>query len=280
VECHGEKKQKGGLRLDFRGGWQQGGDEGPALVAGNPDASLLVKAVRYHDEDLQMPPKDPLPPAEVAALVEWVQRGAPDPRDAAPAETSPKIVAMTLDQARSHWAFVPPAAPAVPEGVHGVDHFVAARLAREQLTPNPPADPRTLVRRAYLTLLGLPPSFDRVEQFAADPSPTAFATLIDQLLARPEYGQRWGRHWLDVARYSDTTEKSTDGERRIPFAHTYRDYVIEAFNADLPFDRFIREQIAADRLPAANRPDLRALGFLTGGSPLRGQHRGAAADHR
>jgi hypothetical protein len=269
VECHGDKKQKGGLRLDFRGGWQKGGDEGPALVAGSPDTSLLVKAVRYQDEDLQMPPKDPLPPAEVAALVEWVRRGAPDPRDTAPTETT-RIVAMTREQARSHWAFVPPASPPVPAGVHGIDHFIGARLAQEQLTPNPAADPRTLVRRAYLTLLGLPPSFERVEQFAADPSPAAFATLVDQLLARPEYGQRWGRHWLDVARYSDTTEKSTDGERRIPYAHTYRDYVIEAFNADLPFDRFIREQIAADRLPTEARSDWRALGFLTVGRRFEG----------
>ena len=123
------------------------------------------------------------------------------------------------------------------------------------------AEPRTLVRRLYFDLLGLPPSYDEVEKFAARPTPEAYARLVDDLLARPEYGQRWGRHWLDVARYSDTIEQSVDAERRIPFAHTYRDYVIEAFNADKPFDRFIVKQIAADRLPAQEKADLRASGF-------------------
>ena len=126
------------------------------------------------------------------------------------------------------------------------DGFVRARLAAAGLAPNPPGDPRALVRRAYHVLLGLPPTLERVERFAADPSPQAWSALIDELLSRPEYGQRWARHWLDVARYADTTDKSTDSERRIPFAHTYRDYVIEAFNNDLPFNQFVREQIAGD----------------------------------
>jgi hypothetical protein len=275
-ECHGDRKQKGGLRLDSRPGWHTGGDSGPALVPGDPAKSLLIEAIGYRNEDLQMPPKQPLSADAVATLTAWVQRGAPDPRDTVPADHAPKPVAMTLEQARTHWAFLPVAAPAIPlapglaSDAHPIDRFVRARLAAEGLTPNPPADPRTLVRRAYVTLLGLPPSFDRVEAFAANPSPAAWARLIDDLLARPEYGQRWGRHWLDVARYSDTTEKSTDGERRIPFAHTYRDYVIDAFNTDRPFDRFVREQVAADRLPASERPDLRALGFLTVGRRFEG----------
>jgi hypothetical protein len=275
-ECHGGKKQKGGLRLDSRPGWQAGGDSGEVIVPGQPDRSLLIEAVRYANEDLQMPPTERLDAAEVAILTEWVRRGAPDPRAAAPELTKAKTAAMTLAEARAHWAFRPLTDPAVPvpagttAATHPIDRFVRAGLARQGLGPSPPADPRTLVRRAYLALLGLPPSYERVEQFAAKPSPAAWAELVDQLLARPEYGQRWGRHWLDVARYSDTTEKSTDGERRIPFAHTYRDYVIEAFNTDRPFHRFVLEQVAADRLPAAANPDLRALGFLTVGRRFEG----------
>ncbi|MBI5767901.1 MAG: PSD1 domain-containing protein [Verrucomicrobia bacterium] len=269
-ECHGARKQKSGLRLDSLPGWQAGGDGGDVIRPGDPARSRLIEAVRYTNEDLQMPPKESLRPDEVAVLVEWVKRGAPDPRTTAPTDSPPKIAAMSLEQAREHWAFRPVIAPPVPAGVHPIDHLVRTRLAAEKLAPNPPADPRTLIRRAYLTLLGLPPSYDRVEQFAAAPSPAAFAQLIDQLLARPEYGQRWGRHWLDAARYSDTTEKSTDSERRIPFAHTYRDYVIESFNTDRPFDRFIREQIAADLLPSDSAPDLRALGFLTVGRRFEG----------
>jgi len=293
-ECHSDKKQKGGLRLDSQPGWQAGGDTGAVIVPGDPAKSLLVAAISRKNEDLQMPPKEALSAAEVAIFTEWVQRGAPDPRTTAPAPSAPKIVPMTLAQARTHWSFQPITAPALPPAVspspprslspspslplssspvpsdHPIDRFIRARLAAENLPAHPPAHPRTLVRRAYVTLLGLPPSYDRVESFAAAPSPAAFAALVDQLLARPEYGQRWGRHWLDVARYSDTTEKSTDGERRIPFAHTYRDYVIESFNSDRPFNRFVLEQIAADRLPAEEKPDLRALGFLTVGRRFEG----------
>ncbi len=275
-ECHGEKKQKGGLRLDSQPGWQKGGESGAVIVPGNPDTSLLIEAIHYKNEDLQMPPKQPLSAPAIAILTEWVRRGAPDPRLTTPVATGTKIIAMTPAEARSHWAYQPitfPPVPVLPNAapqLNALDQFVRARLAQEGLTPNPPADPRTLVRRAYLTLIGLPPSFERVEQFAAQPTPAAFAELVDQLLARPEYGQRWGRHWLDVARYSDTTEKSVDGERRIPFAHTYRDYVIESFNTDRPFNQFILEQIAADRLPAAAKPDLRALGFLTVGRRFEG----------
>ncbi len=275
-ECHDARKQKGGLRLDSLPGWQTGGDSGDVIKPGDPGASLLIEAIRYGDEDLQMPPKQKLDSREIAILTEWILRGAPDPRLTVPEDTGPKIIAMTLDQARAHWSFQPIVAPPVPAappgdaGHNAIDRFVRTRLAAENLAPNPRADPRTLVRRAYLALLGLPPSYDRVEQFAADPSPAAFAALVDQLLARSEYGQRWARHWLDVARYADTTEKSTDGERRIPFAHTYRDYVIAAFNADQPFDRFVLEQVAADRMPAAKKPDLRALGFLTVGRRFEG----------
>lgn len=270
-ECHShEKKVKGGLALDSREGWAKGGDTGAAIVPGKPGDSLVMQAVSWSDPDFAMPPKKKLNAEELAILTEWIQRGAPDPRTAAP--TGKKLAGMSLEAARSYWAYQPitdapvPASPAR----HPIDAFVQTRLAQEGLSPSPEADPRTLIRRVYFDLIGLPPSYEEVAAFAASPTPAAFAQVVDQLLARPEYGQRWGRHWLDVARYADTTEKSTDGERRIPFAHTYRDYVVEAFNADKPFDRFILEQLAADRLPAAEKPDLRALGFLTVGRRFEG----------
>jgi len=272
LECHGEQKQKGGLRLDSAAAWRAGGESGSVIQPGRPDESPLIAAVRYMNEDLQMPPKERLSADEVAVLEEWVRRGAPDPRET----TTPlakKAGPMTLEQARAHWAFQPIVAPAVPAGEpesHPIDRFLRARLKSEGLSPNPAADPRALVRRAYHVLLGLPPTYERVERFAANPSPAAWERLVDELLARPEHGQRWARHWLDVARYADTTDKSTDSERRIPYAHTYRDWVVEAFNRDLPFDRFVRQQIAADLLPAAENPDLRALGFLTVGRRFEG----------
>ena len=275
TECHGDQKQKGGLRLDSLPGWRAGGDSGPVLTPGDPDNSLLITAIRYADEDTQMPPKQKLDDRSIGLLTEWVKRGAPDPRTSPP-KAGHTIEAMTLEQARGHWSFQPIVAPAVPPmtpGVtseHPIDRFVQTRLRAEGLAPNLPADPRTRVRRAYLALIGLPPSYDRVERFAADPSPAAFAALVDHLLDRPEYGQRWARHWLDVARFADTTDKSTDSERRIPFAHTYRDYVVDAFNHDRPFNRFVLEQLAADRLPAEEAPDLRALGFLTVGRRFEG----------
>ena len=271
VECHGEKKQKAGLRLDSAAGWRAGGESGAVIEPGRPEESLLVAAVRHTREELQMPPKEKLPDNEIAVLEEWVRRGAPDPRDVAPAAVAKKGP-MTLEQARGHWSFRPVLAPVFSGGsrVHPVDALLRTRLAAAGLAPNPPAEPRALVRRAYHVLLGLPPTFERVERFAADPSPQAWAALIDELLARPEYGQRWARHWLDVARYADTTDKSTDSERRIPFAHTYRDWVIDAINRDLPFDRFVREQVAADLLPAEENPDRRALGFLTVGRRFEG----------
>lgn len=192
TECHGDQKQKGGLRLDSLPGWQAGGDSGPVLTPGDPGKSLLITAIRYADEDLQMPPKQKLDDRSIGLLTEWVKRGAPDPRTSPP-KAGHAIEPMTLEQARSHWSFKPIVAPAVPPmapGVtaeHPIDRFVQTRLRAEGLAPNPPADPRTQVRRAYLALIGLPPSYDRVERFAADPSPAAFAALIDHLLDRPEY---------------------------------------------------------------------------------------------
>ncbi len=273
TECHTQgRKTKGGLALDSRAGWEKGGDTGVPIVPGKPEESLLIKAVRWTDKDLAMPPKKKLSDEEIAVLAEWVRLGAPDPRTG----TAQKLTAMTLDAVRSFRAFQP-LHPQQPPPLNDpawprndIDRWVLARLEQEGMKASPPADPRALVRRVYFDLIGLPPSFDEMEKFAVNPGPEAFARMVDDLLARAEYGQRWGRHWLDVARYSDTTEKSTDGERRIPFAHTYRDYVIDAFNSDKPFQRFILEQIAADRMPAESAPDLRALGFLTVGRRFEG----------
>eukprot|EP01035_Chromulina_nebulosa_P060081 gene60081-82205_t len=150
-ECHGDKKQKGGLRLDSLPGWQAGGDTGGVIVPGDPAKSLLIEAIHYKNEDLQMPPKQALSSAEIALLTDWIRRGAPDPRTTVPASGAPKIAPMTLAEARAHWAFQPIISPTVPPGQNAIDHFVGARLAAENLAPNPPADPRTLVRRAYVT---------------------------------------------------------------------------------------------------------------------------------
>ncbi|MDB6138194.1 MAG: Protein of unknown function (DUF1553)/Protein of unknown function (DUF1549)/Planctomycete, partial [Verrucomicrobiaceae bacterium] len=261
--CHGAEKQKGGLRLDSRNGWARGGDSGPAILPGKPGASLLIKAVGYADPDMQMPPKGRLAAEEIAVLDEWIRQGAPDPREGV---ASPAKRVINLDEGRKHWAYQPLKSASPPPSAGGTEHndidlHIAAKLREKGLAPSPQADARTLIRRAYFDLLGLPPSYEEVEAFVHDARPAAFARLVDRLLADPRYGQRWGRHWLDVARYADTIEQSVDGERRIPFAHTYRDYVIDAFNNDKPYNRFIMEQMAADRLPDATPQDLRALGF-------------------
>ena len=262
-ECHSHaaEKSRGGLVLDSRSGWQTGGEHGPSVLPGDVAGSLLIQAVRHTHEDIRMP-KEKLPAAEIALLEEWVRRGAPDPRVTSRAQDA---MAQRLERARrEHWSFQPltsPPPPQVSGATHPIDRFIRARLAREGLAPSPRADPRQLIRRASFILIGLPPTFEQIETFAANSQPDALERLADRLLAQPEYGQRWARHWLDVARYADTVEASTDSERRIPFAHTYRDYVVDAFNADKPFDQFVREQLAADRLPGSMPLELRALGW-------------------
>jgi hypothetical protein len=275
---------KGGLLLDTREGTLKGGDSGPVIVPGDAEKSLLIKAVRYSDPDLQMPPKgEKLTDAQIADLVAWVKMGAPDPRTGT--STAKKA------DAKSHWAFKPVAKPSVPvisrsvssiqssvpasplnteslntEYSNPIDAFVLAKLDEQGMKLSPPADRRTLIRRAYYDLIGLPPTPEEVQAFLDDSSPDAFAKIVDRLLALPQYGERWGRHWLDVARYSDTKGeiKRLRDTPLYPFAWTYRDYVIKAFNDDKPYDRFILEQIAADklRLPKGD-PTLAALGFLT-----------------
>jgi hypothetical protein len=228
---------------------------------------LLVKAVRYNDPDRKMPPTGMLTPAQIAALESWVRMGAPDPRDGANSPGNPHTAAS-----RAHWAFRPVGDPKPPAVGHGdwvrtsIDALVLANLEARGLMPSPPADRRTLLRRAYFDLIGLPPSWEEVRAFEDDTSPDAFGRVVDRLLASPRYGERWGRHWLDVARYADTKDGVLMfGDERVrPFAYTYRDYVIRAFNEDLPFDHFVRDQLAADQVQPAPEPwRLAALGFLT-----------------
>ncbi|NOS71006.1 MAG: DUF1549 domain-containing protein [Verrucomicrobia bacterium] len=268
--CHSEKaeKVKGGLKLDTRDSLLKGGTTGPVITPGDPEASLLIKAVRYTDPELQMPPKDKkLPPEQIADLEAWVKMGAPDPR----IPTGPKPLTDIAEARRRHWAFQPvtkPSSPAV-KNAHWiktpVDNFVLAKLEQKKLKPAPAADRRTLIRRVTYDLTGLPPTPDEVEAFTKDKKPDAYARLVDRLLASPHYGERWGRYWLDVARYADTKGYLAGGEqRRYSFSYTYRDYVVRALNEDKPYDQFLIEQIAADRLELGeDKRALAALGFLT-----------------
>ena len=275
-KCHSaaSEKVKGGLRLDTREGLLKGGETGPAIVPGNPEASLLIKAVRYADPDLQMPKAKKLEDDEIANLVAWVKMGAPDPRSATAAAKK------WSDSKTNHWAWQPVKRAPIPEPANPgwcqtpVDKFILAKLEENGFKPNPPADRRTLIRRATFDLIGLPPTPQEVRDFVDDPSPEAFAKVVDRLLASPHYGERWGRHWLDVARYSDTKGQPRRffEDNLNPFAWTYRDYVIRSFNENKPYNQFILEQIAADRLPATarNPTNLAALGFLTVGDHFQG----------
>ena len=255
VECHGEKKQKGGLRLDSRAGWQKGGDSGAAVVPGKADESLLIKAVRYTDDDLAMPPTKKggkLTDAEIAALEQWVAMGAPDPRIEV-AATGPRVRSgkfVITDADRGYWAFQPVLRPEGPS--RNVDSFVLAKLEEKGLAMNPPATPREQVRRAFFDLWGLPPSIEDVAAFEREPTDEAWARLIDRLLSSPHYGERWGRHWLDLVRFAESNGYERDAPK--PDAWRYRDYVIASFNDDKPYDRFIREQLAGDELAESLAP--------------------------
>lgn len=291
VECHGPDDQSGELRLDRQVHFLRGGSSGPVVVAGDPKASRLIKAISYQDSEFQMPPDTKLPDESISILSEWVQQGAywPEHDTAAEAiETATMSPSDRIDTLRqTHWSFQPinsTAPPATEQKAgsesatkasernmskHGaIDRFVRARLSAAELAPNPRADRRTLIQRAYFRLLGLPPSYEEVQTFLLDKAPDAFPRLVDRLLDSPHYGERWARHWLDIARYGDTTGYLAGSrETRYPYAYTYRDYVIDAFNNDKPFDQFIIEQIAADQLDLQGdqRSALAAMGFLTVG---------------
>jgi len=296
-ECHSLAKNssKGSLILDSRDGMLKGGEEGPAVVPGNLDKSLLVRAIRYTDPEFAMPPKKKggkIDDSKIALLEEWVKMGAPSPAGA-----GNKLTGLT-DKAKQHWAFQPiknPALPAVKNKgwvKNPIDQFVLAKLEAEGLQPNPIADSEALLRRIFYDLVGLPPTSEQVEIFVkaydaaraldvaattrgapATNADTVLAKQVDFLLASPHYGERWARHWLDTARYSDTRGLVVDqGESlftdyRYAYAWTYRDYVIDAFNSDKPYSDFIVEQLAADKIPGISQEDprLAALGFITVG---------------
>jgi mono/diheme cytochrome c family protein len=252
--CHSRdaKKIRGELLLDTRAGIQKGGASGPALVAGKPDESLIIQAVRHSDDDLKMPPNGKLSAEEIADLVAWVKMGAPDPRTE---KVLAKASGINIEEGRKHWAYQPlrepPLPPQAPWTISPIDRFVLAKLTEKGLSPAPPADGPTLIRRIYFDLTGLPPAPEEVDDFlrefqASAKRQAAIAKVVDRLLASPHYGERWGRHWLDVVRYADTAGDNSDYP--IPQMYRYRNWVIDAFNRDLPYDQFIRLQLAGDLL--------------------------------
>jgi hypothetical protein len=265
LECHGDKA-KGGLRLDSRSGMLTGGDSGAVIAPGDPDGSLLLQAVRY-GEELKMPPEGKLDEASISALADWVRMGAPWPAES----VAPASAGTGGRTWKAHWAFQPVRAPDLPPvrmtewPRASLDYFVLAELERASLTPSNGADRRTLLRRATFDVTGLPPTPQDVDRFVADDSPDAFDRVVARLLASQAYGERWARHWLDVARYADTKGYVFTQDRSYPNAYRYRDWVVTALNDDLPYDRFLIQQIAADRLPASESPQPAAMGFLTVG---------------
>ena len=250
--CHGAQAETtgAGLRLDQADGLLKGGTRGPAVLPGRPDGSLLIKAINYRDADLQMPPTGKLSDAQIADFERWVQLGAPDPRRSDPTRGPDEVRGIDLESARAFWSLQPIQEPPLPKvrnqewGQSSIDRFVLARLEKEDLTPAPPATKRALLRRITFSLIGLPPSPREIENFLADESPQAYTRVVERLLASPHYGERWARHWLDLVRFAETNGHEYDN-RKLD-AWRYRDYVIRAFNSDLPYDRFLTEQIAGD----------------------------------
>jgi cytochrome c553 len=260
LKCHGPEKQWANLRVDSRAALLQGGDSGPAIVPGKPDESRLLRAVQQVDESLKMPPEgEKLTARQIADLARWIAWGAPFPPSEAP---------RARDRNPAHWSFQPPVKGAIPAvrqadwPANPVDQFILAKLESAGLSPAPRADRRTLIRRVTFDLWGLPPTPEEVAEFLDDSRPEAYERLIDRLLASPAYGERWGRHWLDVARYADSNgldENVAHGN-----AWRYRDYVVASWNADKPYDRFVREQLAGDLLPWVDDSQRRELLIATG----------------
>ena len=270
--CHGEKKKAGGLRVDSLAAILQGGDSGPSLVPGDPDKSKLVQAIRYTHDDMKMPPSGKMKSEAIDAIIEWVKMGAPWPdahKEAAPVAEN-KAWEITPQQ-KQWWSLQPIKKAASPKVKNSkwvkspIDAFILQRLEASGLKPAAPADRRTLIRRAYFDLIGLPPTPEEVDAFVGDKAPNAYEKIVDRLLANPHYGERWGRRWLDVARYADSN--GLDENTAFGNAWRYRDYVIASLNADKPYDRFLKEQIAGDLLPFANdaerNTNLTATAFLS-----------------
>jgi hypothetical protein len=266
-ECHSEEsgKAKGGLRLDSRAAVLLGGESGPALVAGKPEESLLLAAIK-HADGMEMPPSQQLLATEIADFEKWIALGAPDPREG---EAKPARQ-VNLEEERKFWVYQPIATPSPPNVENenwprdAIDNFVLARMEQGGLMPAPDAEKRTLARRLYFDLTGLPPTPEQMDGFLADRSPTAVETLVDRLLDSQHFGERWGRHWMDVARYAESNGRARN--MVWPHAWRYRDWVIEALNSDLPYDEFVRHQLAGDLLPSDSGEDrdrqIVATGFL------------------
>jgi hypothetical protein len=263
-ECHSGKAKvlQGGLRLDLADELRKGGDSGPAIVPSKPEESLLISALRY--ESLEMPPSGQLPDTVVADFVKWIALGAPDPRTGTTVDTPD---AIPPKNPYSHWAYQRPQRPTVPDIAHStwarseIDRFVAAKLEAVGLAPSSQASPRALLRRLYYDLTGLPPTAKELAEFEADPSDARYEATVDWLLDSPRYGERWARHWLDIARYADTKGYLFEEDRNYKHAYKFRDWVIASFTSDRPYDEFIIAQLAADQM---NGPDCApAMGFLT-----------------
>jgi hypothetical protein len=271
--CHGPEKQKAGLRLDTRDAALRGGDSGPVVHPGDPEHSRLMEVVRYDDE-IRMPPKKKLDPAEIAALSDWIKAGAPWPNSREPVRpaTPAATFAVSADD-RGFWAFQPIGDPPLPS-VHDstwplapIDRFVLARLEATGLHPVARADRSVLLRRVTFDLTGLPPSPEEIDAFVADCSPDAFARVVDRLLGSPRHGERWARHWLDIARYAEDQAHSFQ-PRLYPYGYRYRDWVVGALNADMPYDRFVTNQIAGDLLDGPDLDDRRAATGLFALGPV------------
>lgn len=252
ISCHGPDKQKSGLRLDRKADALAGGDSGKVIVSGKPAASKLFELISHGDPDVRMPPKKPLSLNEIAILRAWIEQGAKWPDDGS-----------TTTNALDWWSFKPIRTPQIPAGVNPVDHFIRATLKAKGLTPAPEAERRTLIRRLYFDLIGLPPTPEEIEAFVNSKDANAYEKFVDQLLASPHYGERWARHWLDVVHFGETHGYDKDKPR--PNAWPYRDYVIRAFNTDKPYGRFVAEQVAGDVLYPGTVDGIEALGFLAAG---------------
>jgi len=268
-ECHSSaKKVKAKLHLDSRAGVLDGGESGPSIVPGQPEKSLLIKAISYHDEDLEMPPKERLAPEVVADFVAWVKRGAPDPRTQTPVGSA-AAKAVDYEAAKQHWAYRALQRPVVPIAKDTtwprtpVDQFIRVAQERANVAPAAPADRRVLLRRLSLDLLGFPPSPAEVDAFVADTSPQALERVVDRLLASPHFGERWARHWLDLARFAESHGYEQDYDR--PFAWHYRDFVVRAFNQDMPWTTFTTWQLAGDEVASDDPWAVKATGFLAAG---------------
>ena len=261
-KCHGNEKQKGNLQLVSRETILRGGDTGAAIMLGDPAKSLLIEAVKYTNADLQMPPKKKLGKKAVADLEKWIRLGAPWPSETAQIAVRREHGFVITDEDRDYWAFQPVKRPRLTN-LNGnqapIDQLIQKQLDAKGIATNPIADKATLIRRAYFDLIGLPPTYGEVQAFMNDSSPDAWPRLIEHLLSLPQYGERWGRHWLDVVRFAQTNGYERDDEK--PLVWKFRDYVIRAFNEDKPYDRFVMEQIAGDELPDVDNDSLIATGF-------------------